>query len=85
MAIFEVLSNDTTTNDPVEKLIDYAAVPSLRRYVLLEQTAVAATIFQCEPGGPWIATAHAGGPLVLPPLNITLPRPEPYPGLTFPT
>ena len=44
VAIFEVLSDDTATTDRVEKLIDYATLPSLRCYVLLEQTAVAATL-----------------------------------------
>ncbi len=43
LALFEVLSDDTATTDRVQKLIDFAAVPSLRTYVLPEQTAVAAT------------------------------------------
>jgi len=83
VAIFEVLSDDTATADRVEKLIDYAALPSLRCYVLLEQTAVAATLFQREPGGAWIATAHTGEALVLPGLDITLPLADLYQGLTF--
>jgi Uma2 family endonuclease len=85
VAIFEVLSDDTATTDRVEKLIDYAAVPSLRCYVLLEQTTVAATLFQREPGGAWIASAHTEGALVLPGLDITLPLAELYQGLSFPT
>ena len=70
VAIFEVLSDDTATTDRVDKLIDYAAVPSLRCYVLLEQTAMAATLLQREPAGVWIASAHTG---VLPGLDLTLP------------
>jgi hypothetical protein len=35
----------------VVKLIDYTTVPLSRCYVLLEQTAVAATLFQRETGG----------------------------------
>jgi hypothetical protein len=35
VAIFEVLSDDTATTDRVDKLIDYAAVPSLRAYTSL--------------------------------------------------
>ena len=50
VAIFEVLSDDTATTDRVEKLIDYAAVPSLRCYVLLEQTAMAATLVSARTG-----------------------------------
>ena len=83
VAIFEVLSDDTATTDRVEKLIDYAAVPSVRSYVLLEQTAVAATLFQREPGGAWIASAHTGGALVLPGPDITLLLANLYQGLTF--
>jgi Uma2 family endonuclease len=85
VVIFEVLSDDTATTDRVDKLIDYAAVPSLRCYVLLEQTTMAATLFQREPGGAWIASAHTAGALVLPGLDITLPLVELYQGLTFPT
>jgi len=51
-AIFEVASDDTAATDRVIKLSEYAAVPSLRSYVLLEQTAMAATLYQREPGGP---------------------------------
>jgi Uma2 family endonuclease len=84
VAIFEVLSDDTATTDRVEKLIDYAAVPSLRAYVLVEQTAVAATLFKREPGGAWIASAHLAGELALPGVGVTLPLAELYRGLTFP-
>ena len=83
ITIFEVLSDDTATTDRVEKLIDYTEVPSLRAYVLLEQTAVAATLFQREPGAPWTASAHTAGELVLPGIDIRLPLSELYQGLTF--
>jgi Uma2 family endonuclease len=85
LAIFEVLSDDTATTDRVEKLLDYGALPSLRCYVLLEQTCVAATLFQRAVGGAWIASAHTGGTLTLPLLNISLPMAELYRGLTFAT
>jgi Uma2 family endonuclease len=84
VAIFEVLSDDTATTDRVEKLIEYTEVPSLRAYVLLEQTAMAATLFQREPGGAWTATAHTAGDLVLPGIELTIPLADTYHGLTFP-
>ncbi len=84
VAVFEVLSDDTATTDRVDKLIDYAAVPSLRYYVLLEQTAAAVTLFQRELGSAWIASAHTSGALVLPGLDITLPLADLYQGLSFP-
>ncbi len=82
VAIFEALSDGSATTDRVVKLIDYAAVPSLRCYVLLEQTAVAAT-FQREPGGAWIASAHTGAALNLPGFDMTLPLTDLYQGLSF--
>jgi Uma2 family endonuclease len=83
VAMFEVLSDDTATTDRVIKLLNYADVPSLRCYVLLEQTAMAATLYQREPGGAWIATPHTDGSLVLPGLDITLPPADVYQGLIF--
>jgi hypothetical protein len=59
-------------------------VPSLRCYVLLEQTRIGATLFQREPGGPWIASAQTEGALVLPGLDISLPLADLYQGLSFP-
>jgi Uma2 family endonuclease len=82
-AIFEVASDDTAATDRVIKLIEYAAVPSLRCYVLLEQTAMAATLYQREIGGPWIATGHTEGALVLLGLDASLPLASLYQGLTF--
>lgn len=79
VAIFEVLSDDTATTDRVEKLLEY----SERGYVLLEQTAIAATVFQREAGWAWIASAHVSGALTLPGLEISLVLAELYQGLTF--
>ncbi len=84
VAIFEVLSDDTATTDRVAKLGEYTDVPSLRAYVLLEQSAVAATLFQREVGGPWIASAHTAGDLSLPGIDIAVPLADLYQGLTFP-
>jgi len=83
VVIFEVLSDDTATTDRVEKLLDYGTLPSLRCYVLLEQTAVAATVFQRETGGAWIASAHTGGAISLLGLDLNLFLPDLYRGLTF--
>lgn len=85
LAIFEVLSDDTATTDRVDKLVDYALLPSLRSYVLLEQTAMAVTLFQREPGGAWTASAHTDGSLVLSGLGVTVPLADLYRRLTFAT
>jgi Uma2 family endonuclease len=78
VAIFEVLSDDTATTDRVDKLLDYGTLPSLRCYVLLEQTAIAATVYHRKPGGPWIARAHTGSAIVLPSPDITLSMQDLY-------
>jgi Uma2 family endonuclease len=83
VAIFEVLSDETADTDHVTRLNDYAVVPSLRCYVLLEQTAMAATLFQREPDGAWITSAHADGAMVLPMPDVTMPLADLYQGLTF--
>jgi Uma2 family endonuclease len=83
VAIFEVLSADTAATDRVEKLIDYAAVPSLRTYVLLEQTIIGATLLRREPGSDWTASALTGGIIELPGLGVSLPLADLYRGLTF--
>jgi Uma2 family endonuclease len=46
LVIFEVLSDDTAPTDRVEKFSDYADVPSLHYYIMLEQTSRAAIICQ---------------------------------------
>ena len=84
LVAFEVLSDDTPTTDRVDKLIDYAAVPSLRAYVLLEQTEVGATLFRREPHGEWTASAQTSGVLLLPGIDTSLPLADLYQGLTFP-
>jgi hypothetical protein len=44
---------------------------------------MAATLFQREPGGPWIASAHTAGELLLPGIGIAVPLADLYQGLTF--
>jgi Uma2 family endonuclease len=82
-AIFEVLSDDTAATDRVEKLADYAALPSLRTYILLEQTAMAATVYRRSPGGAWVASAQTDGVLDLPGLDIAVPLTELYRRVRF--
>jgi Uma2 family endonuclease len=84
IAIFEVTSDDTSTVDYVDKLNDYTAVPSLRYYVVIEQTGIGALLLQREPGGPWIASAHTDGVLALPGLDVELPLAALYDAVSFP-
>jgi Uma2 family endonuclease len=45
VVVFEVLGPSTSRIDRIEKLREYQATPSIRRYVLLDQDAIAATVY----------------------------------------
>jgi Uma2 family endonuclease len=45
VVVFEVLSESTSRTDRIEKLREYGATPSIQRYVILEQDAIAAMVF----------------------------------------
>src|SRR5581483_10901981 len=83
IAIFEVLSDDTADTDRVKKRRNYAAVPSRGCSVLLEETAIGATVFCREPRGAWTEMPQREGELWLPGLDIALPVAAAYRGLTF--
>jgi Uma2 family endonuclease len=57
--VFEVLSPSTSRIDRIEKLREYQATPSIRRYVLLEQDAIAATIY-LKRDDTWIVSVVTG-------------------------
>ncbi|HYZ20953.1 MAG TPA: Uma2 family endonuclease [Rhodopila sp.] len=82
-ALFEVLSPETDAADRVQKLQEYATVPSLRCYVLLEQKAPGALVFARHPGAPWVPRVYRSGDIPLPGLDLTLPLAELYRGLRF--
>jgi len=52
-------------------------------YVLLEQTAIAATLLPREVGEVWTPTAHTTGELMLREPNLSVPLSDIYQGLTF--
>jgi Uma2 family endonuclease len=84
IVIFEVLSDDTAGTDRVEKIRDYAHVPSLKYYVMLEQDNRTATICNLVSGGAWTTARQTEGVIALPDLDIVLPFDEIYRGLSFP-
>lgn len=82
--VFEVLSDDTAAIDRVEKLRDYAEVPTLKYYVMLEQASRGVIICQRATGGTWITSAQTQGALELPGVDLVLPLDDIYQGLSFP-
>ncbi len=81
VVVFEVLSPSTATKDQFEKNQDYRATPSIRRYVMLDQDRIAATVFARE-GEDWIGRVVAErDTLLMPEIGIELPLAELYAGL----
>jgi Uma2 family endonuclease len=82
--VFEVLSDSTARTDLLTKNQEYAATPSIRRYITLSQDEIAGTLFE-RMGGDWVGhLVAADSVLRLPELGIELPFAELYEGLEFP-
>lgn len=86
MIVFEVLSPNSGRPDRIDKLREYRAVPSIRRYVILEHLGVGLTAFSRIDGtADWTATAlTADDTLEMPEIGITVPVLEFYEGLDIP-
>ncbi len=80
--VFEVVSDSTKGDDRVSKLREYHAVPSIKRYVIAEQTSIGLAVFSREADEPWSATALIeGDTLPLPEIGIEIPVSELYEGV----
>ena len=79
VVVFEVLSESTANEDLVVKNAEYRATPSIRRYVILQQTHAGATMF-ARKGEDWIAEMVSGidATLHLPEIGIDIPMAEIY-------
>jgi Uma2 family endonuclease len=84
VVVFEILSPGTSYRDRIEKNREYRATPSIQRYVILEQTRPAATVFS-RVGDEWVADIVIGETeLALPEVGLTIPLPELYEGVEPP-
>ena len=83
VVVFEIQSDSTGHIDRVTKNAEYRATPSIRHYVMLEQTTIAATIFSRE-GEAWVGTLLTGeATLALPAIGVDLPLGALYEGITL--
>ena len=83
LIVFEILSPSTATVDQFEKNREYRATPSIRRYIILEQAAPAATVYS-RAGDLWVADFVSGdADLALPEIGVTLPLGELYRDVLF--
>jgi Uma2 family endonuclease len=83
VVIFEVLSISTAGVDRIVKNREYQSIPSVMRYVMLEQDRIAATIFE-RRGDDWVGHVQTDDAvLAMPEIGITIPLPELYEGIDF--
>ncbi|HEY2616511.1 MAG TPA: Uma2 family endonuclease [Acetobacteraceae bacterium] len=85
VVVFEILSPGTSYQDRIEKNREYRATPSIRRYVILEQTRPAATVY-ARAGDDWVADVLVGeAELTLPEIGSSISLSEVYEGVPFPS
>jgi Uma2 family endonuclease len=83
VVIFEVLSPSTGATDRITKAREYQAMPSLQRYVMIEQDRIGATVYTRASGDWKHQILIEDSILVLPEIGIELPLTELYEGLLF--
>jgi Uma2 family endonuclease len=83
VVIFEVLSDTTARSDLVTKNHEYAATPSVQRYVILSQDEVAGTMFE-RVGADWVGHLLGSDAILrMPEIGIEIPLAEFYEGVDF--
>lgn len=84
VVVFEILSESTARIDRLIKNEEYRATASIHHYVMLEQTAVAATIFSRD-GEDWVGRLLTGdSTLALPAIGVELPLASLYEDIALP-
>ncbi len=81
VVIFEVLSESTAKTDRMTKLMEYRSLPSVQRYVMLEQDQAAATVIARTETGWSLETLDASGTLAMPEIGVEVAMSELYDGL----
>jgi Uma2 family endonuclease len=86
VVVFEVLSRSSGRIDRIIKVREYAAVPSIRRYVILESSSIGLTVMEREgPDRAWRTTVLTNDEtLLMPEIGVEIPVSEIYEGLSFP-
>lgn len=73
VVVFEVLSDSTAHIDYFEKLREYTATSSIRRYVILDQDLIAATVFVRDGDRMVVETVARGEMLRVPEIDVEIP------------
>jgi len=83
VVIFEVLSPSTAAKDRIVKAREYQATPSVKRYVMLEQERIGATILVRAEDGWSALILKDDDILAMPEIGLEIPLAEFYEGLAF--
>ncbi len=81
VVIFEVLSDSTSREDRTTKLVEYRSLPSVQRYVMLEQDQALVTVITRVATGWSLELLDGSGTLDMPEIGVELPVAELYDGL----
>jgi Uma2 family endonuclease len=83
---FEVLNPSSGRMDRIVKVREYAAVPSIRRYVILESSSIGLTVMERDTeGATWRTTVLTNDDILrMPEIGIEIPVAELYEDITFP-
>lgn len=84
--VFEVVSPTSGRIDRIVKVREYAAVPSIRRYVIVESSSAGLTVFERRTADDaWQATTLTNDDILhLPEIGIEIPVAEIYEDIVFP-
>ncbi len=80
--IVEVLSPSTAATERITKLDEYTSLPSLQRYVLIEQDRRFVIVYRRTPEG-WLYQTFQDGEIDVPCLETTLTLDQIYAGIEF--
>ena len=83
VVIFEVLSPSTAAKDRIVKAREYQATPSVKRYVMLEQERIGATVLVRAQDGWSALILKDDDTLDMPEIGLEIPLAEFYEGLAF--
>lgn len=87
VVVFEVLSPSSGRNDRITKLLEYRAVPSMRRYVIAEFDSASLSVFHRTDGdNEWTAIALTSDDVLrMPEIGIGIPVAELYARVDLPS
>ena len=81
VVVFEVLGDSTARIDHFDKLRGYTATPSIRRYVILEQDAIGATVYVRDGDRMVVETITRGDMVRLPEIEVEIAIDDLYRGV----